>query len=85
MTQYARPGSDIALGSWSGSYTDIDETSASDTDYMSVAATGSTARVGLSTVTDPVSSANHTVSVREGSREVAARNGEARTCTKARR
>ena len=65
MTQYARPNSDGLFQYWSGSYTDIDEVTYSDADYI----TGDedengTSQVGLSNVTDPNSSVGHTVKFR---------------------
>ena len=69
MAQYARPSSDIAAGNWTAStgsdlYAMIDEVSASDSDYISGDETATTAEIALSAVTDPVSSASHTISVR---------------------
>ena len=74
MTQYARPDSDVSDGSFlnaSGNntnlYQSIDESSASDSDYVistdsSYAADNMT--VGLSNVTDPENAANHVVRYR---------------------
>lgn len=70
MTQYARPDSDIALNSWTYStgstlYACIDEVVASDTDYITRPSFGgSECEMGLSTVTDPTSSVNHTMRLR---------------------
>jgi hypothetical protein len=70
MSQYARPDSDIALNSWTYStgstlYECIDEVTPSDTDYIQRAGGGSsTCEMGLSTVTDPTSSINHTMRLR---------------------
>lgn len=68
MAQFARPDADDSIGSWTDHnslavliYLSIDETSASDSDYVrSENDPSSSAYVaGLSTVTDPTSSSNH--------------------------
>jgi hypothetical protein len=68
MAQFGRPDSTIAAGGWTSTgatlYEVIDETSASDADYISAGSTATTARIGLSDVTDPVSSTGHTVRYR---------------------
>lgn len=74
MTQYARPDSDVSDGSFlnaSGNntnlYQSIDESSASDSDYVISTDSGYSAdnmTVGLSNVTDPENAANHVVRYR---------------------
>lgn len=69
MAQYARPDSDIAAGNWtpnSGStlYTQIDEVSASDSDFIQASSTETTATIGLSNVSDPGVSSGHVVRYR---------------------
>ena len=65
MAQYGRPNSDVSQSGWTGSYTAIDEAAYSDADYITGAADANgTAVHGLSSVSDPVSSANHTVRFR---------------------
>jgi len=68
MTQYARPDSDVSnAGGWEASSGDdlfamIDESSASDSDYVSVEGPSDSAFiVALSNVSDPSSAANHKV------------------------
>ena len=73
MTQYARPDSDTANdGNWTGEttmsgevlYTQIDEASADDDDYISGddgSCGGVNCQVGLSDVDDPSSATNHKV------------------------
>ncbi len=70
MTQYARPDSDISNDNWEddggGSvnlYQTIDETTASESDYLISHSFPSNDiyEAGLSDVTDPVSSVGHTV------------------------
>lgn len=63
MAQFARPDSDISTGSWTGSYTAIDEVTASDADFITSDDNTSpdTFECGLSNVTDPVSSTGHIV------------------------
>jgi hypothetical protein len=68
MVQFARPDSQIALGSWTDDgggtlniWQSIDEVSRSDADYV-ITANNPAAEIfrgGLSTVTDPVSSSGH--------------------------
>jgi len=69
--QYARPDSDVAGGIWSPSsgsdlYAMIDEETASDTDYIytQVYEDPDPCEIGLSSVTDPVSSSGHIVRYR---------------------
>jgi len=65
--QYARPDSDISTGSWTTAplWQKIDEVTPNDADYIQTAATASsTAKVGLSNVTDPQSSSGHIVRFR---------------------
>ena len=80
MTQYARPDSDTSIGDWadnssgtSNIYQAIDESSASDSDYIEAVLTTdeeeeenlpTTAKFGLSNVTDPESASNHIVRYR---------------------
>lgn len=69
MAQYARPDSDITVGSWTSStgatlYGVVDESSASDSDYFYRSGGDDTCEVGLSNVTDPVSSSGHVLRVR---------------------
>lgn len=69
MAQFARPSSDISTGGWAPQvgatlFGEMDESSASDTDYIIGANGDTTAEVLLSSVTDPVSSVNHTLRVR---------------------
>lgn len=72
MTQYARPNSDVSAGNWAPStgsdlYAMIDDVSTDDSDYISVTNSGGgteTCQVGLSSVTDPVASDLHVVTVR---------------------
>lgn len=73
--QVGAPISDITDGSWlnelgnnTNLYASIDETTASDTDYIIssalVVAATDTCEVGITALTDPVSSSSHTVSYR---------------------
>lgn len=69
--QYSRPISDLARVSWttdsggtSNLYQSIDETSASDSDYVKNNSGTGTYQMGLGSVTDPVSSSSHVVSGR---------------------
>ena len=69
--QYARPASDIAAGGWLPStganlYAMLDEVAADDADYVYSPANPTTEQfeVKLSLVTDPLSSANHMITVR---------------------
>jgi hypothetical protein len=70
MTQYARPNSDIQTANWTKStgatfYGCIDEATYDDGDYIySNAGQTSQIQMGLSPVTDPVSSINHTIRFR---------------------
>ncbi len=72
MPQFARPDSDVSKGSWDDPngnnndilYDDIDEASASDSDYIETAVDADTCEIGLSNVTDPVSSSDHTIRYR---------------------
>ena len=68
MVQIARPDQDISAGSWtaiggpSTLFDAIDEVVANDgTDYMEDAANNTTAEIGLTTLTDPVSSVDHII------------------------
>ena len=71
MTQYARPDSDVSVGSWSDSdesgsdlYTYIDEASVDDNDYVYLDMSMedfTPATFGTSNVTDPESSSDHKV------------------------
>ena len=72
MAQFARPDADVSTGNWSASsgsalYAMIDESSASDSDYISVTDSDGSAEactVGLSSVTDPSDTSSHSVVVR---------------------
>lgn len=75
FAQFGRPSADTFIGTWTDDgggttniYTTIDETSASDVDYIeSVQAPSSTPYVtALTTLEDPVSSTGHIVRVRYG-------------------
>lgn len=66
--QFARPTSDASPGTWTAStgsdlYAMIDETVASDADYISTV-NASTCEVALSTLSDPASSSGHIVRYR---------------------
>ena len=66
--QYARPTSDVSAGTWTASsgsdlFAMLDETAASDADYIVTTGT-STCEVALGTLTDPSSSAGHIVRYR---------------------
>jgi hypothetical protein len=68
MAQFLRPASDVSDGAWVPSagadlFATIDESSASDADY-DYTESASPFTVGLSSGTDPASSANHTVRYR---------------------
>lgn len=75
MPQYGRPSADTLIGNYQDQgggttniYTTIDETSASDADYIR-SPTNPANEVfvcALSSVTDPVSSSSHTIRVRAG-------------------
>jgi hypothetical protein len=59
--QFARPDSDVSFSNWTGSYTAIDEETASDSDYITgTDDANGTAEVGLSDVTDPAVGTGHT-------------------------
>ena len=65
MTQYARPDSEISKTNWSNAYTDIDEVTPNDGDYLLGADDfNGTVEVGLSNVNDPESDADHIVKYR---------------------
>lgn len=74
MVQIARPTSDVAAGAWttqaggtSNLYATIDESVASDTDFIKSSASPATAdivKIQLGTLTDPVSSTGHKVRYR---------------------
>ena len=73
MTQYARPDSDVSTGSWAAStgtdfFALIDETPASDADYISSTdwdgVSPDSLTVGLSNVSDPSNAINHVVTYR---------------------
>ena len=66
--QFARPTSDASAGAWTAStgsdlYAMIDETAASDADYITTV-NASTCEVALSTLSDPASSSGHIVRYR---------------------
>ena len=69
--QYARPSSDIATNGWTSSlggalYAALDETAADDADYIYSPNNPTTEQfeVRLSVADDPLSSSNHTITVR---------------------
>ena len=72
MAQFARPSGDQSIGSWTGDptnttgdrYQNIDEVSPDDADFVRSEnnPSNSAAEFNLSSVTDPSSSADHTVS-----------------------
>lgn len=68
MTQYARPDEDKSVGFWGTAplWSKINEESASDADNISaqVVTFSRSCDVGLPNISDPVSSANHTITVR---------------------
>jgi len=74
MTQYARPDSDVSDGNWYNSagnqtnlYSYVDETSASDSDYIYADdnfGSTETCILGLGSVTDPSSATLHKFTVR---------------------
>jgi hypothetical protein len=74
MAQFARPANDEAIGAWTGDPTDttgdrfenIDEVSASDTDFVRAEndPSASVVEFGLATVDDPESSSDHVVRYR---------------------
>lgn len=54
MSQFMRPNSDVSLVSVTGSYTDIDETIYSDTDFLlGASSSNGSAEIGLSTISPP--------------------------------
>ena len=66
--QYARPISDVSAGTWTASsgsdlFAMLDETTASDADYITTTA-ASTCEVALGTLSDPASSSGHVVRYR---------------------
>jgi hypothetical protein len=66
--QYARPTSDVSSGTWTASsgsdlYAMLDETAASDADYITTTG-ASTCEVALNTLSDPSSSTGHIVRYR---------------------
>ncbi len=69
MAQFGRPDSDVSTGSWSQStgstlWETLDEVTPSDSDFIQDAAANTTCEVGLTTLTDPVSSVLHVVRFR---------------------
>lgn len=69
MAQYGRPSSDVSNTGWvqsAGStlWDCINETVASDTDYIRASASSFTCELGLSSVSDPVSNVNHILRLR---------------------
>jgi hypothetical protein len=70
MAQFARPDSDITTTNWTRSsgtnayYTYIDEVTADNADYVQTTSTNSGLEVKLSAVTDPLSSTDHIIRVR---------------------
>ena len=65
MAQFGRPSSDITTTNITGTFADVDETTASDTDFIvSTDNTVGTYETLLSSVTDPLSSTGHIVRVR---------------------
>ena len=88
MAQFARPDNDDSIGSWvdqaSGTtniYQSIDESTASDTDYIRAENNPSSSVyiAGLSSVTDPTSSSGHIVRFRY--QEATSGGGSAPTTT----
>lgn len=66
--RYGRPNADLSAGAWTPStggslYAMVDESTASDTDYIS-ASSASTCSLGLNGVVDPASSSGHVVRYR---------------------
>lgn len=66
--RYGRPNLDLSAGSWTPStggdlYAMVDESTASDTDYISVTG-ASTCSLALNGVVDPVSSSGHVIRYR---------------------
>lgn len=73
--QYARPASDVSIGAWttdtgstSNLYAAIDETTASDADFIrsELSPSASVCTIALGSLTDPVSSSGHIVRYRYG-------------------
>lgn len=66
MAQFGRPASDVAAGSWTTTplWSKINEVVADDTSFITDAAAGGVAEVGLSSVVDPLSSTGHIIRVR---------------------
>jgi len=65
MSQYLRPDSNISATNITGSYADLDEVTANDSDYITASATADGEAVyGLTDVTDPLSSSGHTIRFR---------------------
>lgn len=65
MAQFARPDSNVTQTSFTGGFADIDESVASDADFAYGANnTAAELEVGLSNVTDPLSSSGHIVRYR---------------------
>jgi hypothetical protein len=81
MPQFARPSSDVTTTNWTRStgtnayYTYVEETTADDNDYLQTTVTNSGLELGLSSVTDPVSSSGHIVRIRTWSTGGAAAEG----------
>jgi hypothetical protein len=68
VVRYARPASDLSAGTWTPStgtdlYAMLDETTASDTDYIETAS-ASTCQIALNSVTDPGTSSGQVVTIR---------------------
>lgn len=66
--QFSRPSADVSTGTWTASsgsdlYAMLDETAASDADYITTSGT-STCEVALTSLSDPASSAGHIVRYR---------------------
>ena len=66
--QFSRPSADVSTGTWTASsgsdlYAMLDETAASDADYITTTGT-STCEVALGTLSDPASSSGHIVRYR---------------------
>ncbi len=66
MTQYGRPISDIATGSWATAslYARIDEASPNDADYITSGFASSTCKLGITSLSDPASASDHKISYR---------------------
>ena len=65
MVQYARPDSDVVVGSWTIAplFSKIDEVVADDADFIR-ATTNTLCEIGLSNISDPTSSDDHTIRIR---------------------